>query len=166
MTQLPYKVGYGRPPTHSRFQKGQSGNPGGKRRPSRLLKEHFEVALTEALNIDADALRKVRPGKAIESLACKLALQAVDGRPAAQRLVLSLLERDAGDGAAVSAEETRPRPAATPLGAEECRELLGDRYDEFKTRFDKAIVAGSTEDLLALVEDFDGAGEFPASGNS
>jgi hypothetical protein len=26
-------VGYGRPPVHSRFRKGQSGNPSGKRRP-------------------------------------------------------------------------------------------------------------------------------------
>jgi hypothetical protein len=26
-------VGYGKPPQHSRFKKGQSGNPGGKRKP-------------------------------------------------------------------------------------------------------------------------------------
>jgi hypothetical protein len=26
----PYEVGYGKPPVHSRFQKGQSGNPKGK----------------------------------------------------------------------------------------------------------------------------------------
>ncbi len=27
-------VGYGRPPVHSRFRKGQSGNPAGRRRQS------------------------------------------------------------------------------------------------------------------------------------
>jgi hypothetical protein len=30
--QADYTVGYGRPPQHSRFQKGQSGNPSGRRR--------------------------------------------------------------------------------------------------------------------------------------
>ena len=29
-TPQDYKVGYGRPPTHARFQKGQSGNPAGR----------------------------------------------------------------------------------------------------------------------------------------
>ena len=33
-----YDVGYGRPPTHSRFQPGQSGNPAGRRRGVRNLK--------------------------------------------------------------------------------------------------------------------------------
>jgi hypothetical protein len=28
------KVGPGRPPLHTRFKKGQSGNPGGRPRPS------------------------------------------------------------------------------------------------------------------------------------
>ena len=28
-----YEVGYGRPPVHSRFRKGQSGNPRGRRSP-------------------------------------------------------------------------------------------------------------------------------------
>src|ERR1700688_3075122 len=28
-----YRVGYGKPPLQSRFQKGNSGNPGGRRRP-------------------------------------------------------------------------------------------------------------------------------------
>ena len=29
-----YKVGTGRPPLHTRFKDGQSGNPGGRPRPS------------------------------------------------------------------------------------------------------------------------------------
>jgi hypothetical protein len=33
-----YKVGYGRPPLHSRFVTGQSGNPKGRRKGSRNLK--------------------------------------------------------------------------------------------------------------------------------
>jgi hypothetical protein len=33
-----YEVGYGKPPTHSQFRPGQSGNPGGRRRGVRNLK--------------------------------------------------------------------------------------------------------------------------------
>src|SRR5258708_37182187 len=32
-----YAVGYGLPPVETRFQKGQSGNPGGRRRGTRTL---------------------------------------------------------------------------------------------------------------------------------
>ena len=33
-----YEIGYGRPPTHSRFRPGQSGNPAGRREGVRNLK--------------------------------------------------------------------------------------------------------------------------------
>jgi hypothetical protein len=43
-----YQVGYGRPPKHSRFRKGQSGNPGGKRRRNVLKERSKEIVLREA----------------------------------------------------------------------------------------------------------------------
>ena len=39
-----YKVGPGRPPLHTRFQKGQSGNPGGR------SKKKLHALLADALN--------------------------------------------------------------------------------------------------------------------
>ena len=39
-----YKVGPGRPPLHSRFKKGQSGNPGGRR------KQNMPALLADALD--------------------------------------------------------------------------------------------------------------------
>ena len=39
-----YKVGPGRPPLHTRFRKGQSGNPGGRR------KKQLPALLADALN--------------------------------------------------------------------------------------------------------------------
>jgi hypothetical protein len=39
-----YEVGYGKPPAHTRFRKGQSGNPSGK--PKRVLSED-EILLRE-----------------------------------------------------------------------------------------------------------------------
>ena len=42
-----YAIGFGKPPKHSKFKKGQSGNPGG--RPRRLAAERLEeLALYEA----------------------------------------------------------------------------------------------------------------------
>ena len=34
----PYAVGYGKPPVHTRFQKGESGNPRGKKKGEKGLK--------------------------------------------------------------------------------------------------------------------------------
>jgi len=42
-----YQVGYGKPPLHTRFRRGQSGNPGG--RPRRPATERVKaLALREA----------------------------------------------------------------------------------------------------------------------
>jgi hypothetical protein len=41
--QHEYKVGPGRPPLHTRFQKGQSGNPGGR------SKKKLHALLADAL---------------------------------------------------------------------------------------------------------------------
>jgi Family of unknown function (DUF5681) len=41
-----YPIGYGKPPVETRFQKGQSGNPGGRRRGTKSL----PALLSEALS--------------------------------------------------------------------------------------------------------------------
>jgi len=46
-----YEVGYGRPPKHTRFRKGQSGNPKGPRKGSRALKTDLDEALRATLTI-------------------------------------------------------------------------------------------------------------------
>ena len=46
-----YVVGYGRPPTDSRFQPGTSGNPRGRRKGSKNLKTLIRKALTASISI-------------------------------------------------------------------------------------------------------------------
>jgi hypothetical protein len=42
-------VGYGRPPKHSRFRPGQSGNPSGKKKGVRSLKQDLQQELVETV---------------------------------------------------------------------------------------------------------------------
>ena len=51
-----YKVGPGRPPLHTRFQKGQSGNPGG--RSTKSLAALLAGALNETVVVTIDGRRR------------------------------------------------------------------------------------------------------------
>ena len=67
-TQVSDSVGYGKPPIHSRFRKGRSGNPSGKRR-------HSEAIDAQALiRQEAYRLLTIREGDKVSRIP---ALQAV-----------------------------------------------------------------------------------------
>ncbi len=51
-----YKVGPGRPPLHTRFKKGQSGNPGG--RSAKSLPALLADALNETIVVTIDGRRR------------------------------------------------------------------------------------------------------------
>jgi hypothetical protein len=59
-------VGYKRPPEHSRFKPGQSGNPAGRRKGSKNLKTIFEDILKEEVSLrEGNEVRKVTKGEAL-----------------------------------------------------------------------------------------------------
>jgi hypothetical protein len=87
-----YAVGRGKPPLHSRFQKGQSGNPSGRPGPAKLAKQRFQRALWAALEERPEDLEGSRPASILAAIARKMALDASDGRSAAVRQVLSQME--------------------------------------------------------------------------
>src|SRR5580698_903061 len=99
-----YAVGRGKPPLHTRFQKGQSGNPSGKPGPAKLAKQRFQRALYAALDGNEAELEHAKPGTLMAGVARRLAREAVSGRIPAIRLLLSLLDaesaKDMGDVAA------------------------------------------------------------------
>lgn len=53
-----YTVGYAKPPLHSRFQKGQSGNPAGGRKGLRSLSQDISDALDEMVAVNLNGRRR------------------------------------------------------------------------------------------------------------
>jgi hypothetical protein len=85
-----YKVGKGRPPLHSRFKPGQSGNPKGRpkgiRRPQELVRKLLsrKVTIREA--------GSPRTATALEAMLLSLVARAMKGDHKAVSLLLGYLE--------------------------------------------------------------------------
>src|SRR5215831_7958042 len=90
-TSASYEVGYRKPPRHTQFQKGQSGNPGG--RPRRSSAERLEeLALYEAYRTtivmeDGHAI----PMPAIQAVLRRQLESAASGNVRAQRDILAMI---------------------------------------------------------------------------
>jgi hypothetical protein len=52
--QADYKIGKGRPPSHTRWNKGTSGNPGGKKKGTLNLETTFREALLRQVTVTMD----------------------------------------------------------------------------------------------------------------
>lgn len=70
-----YEIGYGRPPKHSRFPPGVSGNPAGKKKGKRGLKTDLaaELDATQAITINGRRIKGRRQKLMIETLAMRAA---------------------------------------------------------------------------------------------
>jgi Family of unknown function (DUF5681) len=90
-----YDVGYGRPPVHSRFPAGQSGNPAGRRKGQPPPNEIFMR--------EAARLVKIKRGDTVETITKfeaivrRLLQLAMEGDIAAARLVFIALAQNAPD---------------------------------------------------------------------
>jgi|HubBroStandDraft_1064217.scaffolds.fasta_scaffold107245_2 hypothetical protein len=85
-------VGYGSPPVHSRFRKGQSGNPSGKRRPDEAERAK------KLIRQEAYRLLTIREGQKVTKMPTLQAVvrshfaSAAKGSVAAQRAVVKTLQ--------------------------------------------------------------------------
>lgn len=66
MKDSDYTVGYGRPPVHSRFVKGRSGNPAGRPKGSRNFKTDLIEELQERISVRAgESVKKISKQQAL-----------------------------------------------------------------------------------------------------
>ena len=105
-----YKVGYKKPPLHTRFRKGQSGNPRGRPRGSKNLSTLLTDALNEPVVVTEDGRRRKISKRelGIRQLVNKFAMAEAQ----ATKILLGLIqERDR-----LAAEASAERPS---FGADE-----------------------------------------------
>lgn len=84
-----YDVGFGKPPKSSRFKKGQSGNPAGKKKGTKNLKTDLEEELKGQIEIgEGSRKRKITKQR---GLIMALLAKALKGDVRASNTVLKLL---------------------------------------------------------------------------
>lgn len=86
-----YEVGYGKPPKHTQFEPGKSGNPRGRPRGARGLKTDLlaELSARHTIQINGKAQRGNRQQLMVRTLTAR----AASGDLKAQALLLPLVER-------------------------------------------------------------------------
>lgn len=98
-----YVTGYGKPPVHTRFQKGQSGNPSGK--PRKMLSDD-EIVLRELASrvTVAEGGKKKRMSK-LEVMIKKQVVLAMQGDPKAVRFVTDVYRTASTNSALVEQKD-------------------------------------------------------------
>lgn len=110
-----YAVGYGRPPSHSRFQQGRSGNPKGRPKGARNLATDLAEELGEVIEVrENGTVRRISKQRAMLK---SLAAQTLKGNARAAAQLFSLAVRLLGDGADAA--------EAAPLSADEAEVMAG-----------------------------------------
>lgn len=130
-----YEVGYCRPPLHTRFKPGQSGNPKGrpKRRKASFNELLFE-ALDKSVTIRADG--KVQRTTIADAFVQGLVADAVRGKTAERKLLAAILS---------SQQANDSIPAFEIAGAtERLKQKLLSLYDAKKSREKATATKSST----------------------
>jgi hypothetical protein len=94
-------VGYGRPPRHTRFQPGRSGNPKGRPKGSKNFSTLFSEELAQPVTLTENGKRRRMPKR--QALAKQVINKALSNDPKAAALVLDQIRRSEGpaDGPAM-----------------------------------------------------------------
>lgn len=89
--QPDYAVGYKRPPMHSRFKPGQSGNPSGRAKGSQNLKTLFHKIMKEQVQLrEGNDVRRVSKAEAVMR---GLIVSALKGDTRSMGVMLKLAEQ-------------------------------------------------------------------------
>src|SRR5215204_4392048 len=97
-----YPVGRGKPPSHSRFKPGQSGNPGGRKKGSRNMKSVLEDILLEEIEMIENGRK--RTVSMLEALLKRAVQEGLRGDLRAIKDLLDRYERHIGSEPEVEEE--------------------------------------------------------------
>jgi hypothetical protein len=118
-----YEVGYGKPPRHTRFKKGQSGNPRGRPSGSKNLATVLSEALNELVTVaENGGRRKITKRQAIIT---QLVNQSAKADWRATKILLDILQ--------AIESRSEPAPAETPSFSEADEKVL----EQLRARFSK-----------------------------
>jgi len=87
-----YEVGYGKPPKHTQFKPGETGNPRGRRKKDKDLNRLIQAELDTTIPVQ-EAGREKRITKR-EAIVKQLINRAIKGDPKATHFVLGHLEKN------------------------------------------------------------------------
>jgi hypothetical protein len=111
-----YDVGYGKPPRHSQFGKGHSGNPRGRAKGSRNLSTLLDGALNERVIVSENGKRKRITKR--EAILKQLVNKAASGDPKSIQMLLTEIRLAEGR-----------QPSAEPMLLDETdREVIRQLY--------------------------------------
>jgi len=118
-----YEVGYGKPPTASRFRKGRTGNPRGKRQGEGNMISAFKRIVSKRVKINDG--EKVRTITLAEAVILKNYNAALQKDPFAMSNVFRLVE-DAGEFVDFTDAKQVGRPLAVPIRSKNMEEFLAE----------------------------------------
>jgi Family of unknown function (DUF5681) len=111
-----YDIGYGKPPLHSQFGKGHSGNPRGRPKGSRNLSTLLDGALNERVIVSENGKRKRITKR--EAILKQLVNKAASGDPKSIHMLLTEIRLAEG-----------LQPSAEPMLLDETdREVIRQLY--------------------------------------
>lgn len=90
-----YEVGYGRPPKATRFKPGQSGNPKGRKRKPRSLKDEMRSIMKKPIAIKENGQTKRMPLQKVTLRS--VAKKAAQGDLRAASFVINLMNSEEAD---------------------------------------------------------------------
>ena len=94
-----YEVGYGRPPKHTRFKSGKSGNPSGRPKGSRNVSTILTKALGRKVRVrDGERVRDIT---VLDAAIERLTRQAAAGDVRSIKIMLELIQQTGGFGTGV-----------------------------------------------------------------
>ena len=104
-----YEVGYRRPPKHTQFKRGESGNPAGRPKGTRNLKSDLADELAERIAINEGGRKRAVSKQ--RAMVKQMMAKALRGEVRAATLIIGLVERlfesspDADTNAAVTDQD-------------------------------------------------------------